>query len=77
MNKIREIIDNFACDYHPCWHEKDYVFRSIEEGDFDKLEKELRNLIEYHDVGNNMIQIGNKFYKLAGRTMDLSKFKKK
>ena len=45
MKKIREIINNFACDYHPCWHEKDYVFRSIEEGDFDALEKDLQELM--------------------------------
>ena len=60
----REILEKYI--YARFWAS---FVNAIQEKDFDKLEKELRDLIEWNHVGNDMIQIGNKFYVLAGRKL--------
>ncbi len=73
-SKIRKIIEKYVSKETHMGTDL-FVIKNILEASFDKLEKDLRDLIEWHHVGNNMIQIGHKFYKLTGRKMDLSKFK--
>ncbi len=45
-SRIREILEGYTCNYKPCWHHEDIVFRGIDELDFDDLEKELQ---KYYD----------------------------